>query len=124
MSDEIQDAMSGPEPRLKKTVTRADLYEAVYHRVGLSRKESETLVDLVLTEIADCLEFGEVVKLSGFGSFMVRQKRARVGRNPKTGEKAPIPARRVMVFKPSAILKQNIQRKTIDGALSTPAQAD
>jgi integration host factor subunit alpha len=84
------------------------------------------LVDLLQREIADCLELGEVVKLSGFGSFMVRQKRDRVGRNPKTGEEAPVRARRVMVFKPSAILKQNIQRRTapIDGALSTSAQAN
>jgi integration host factor subunit alpha len=66
------------------------------------------------------------VKLSGFGSFLVRKKGHRVGRNPKTGEKAPIPARRVMVFKPSAILKQSIQRKTapVDVGLSTPAQAE
>jgi integration host factor subunit alpha len=111
---------------LKKTVTRADLYEAVYQKVGLSRKESASLVDLVLREVTDCFERGELVKLSGFGSFLVRKKGYRVGRNPKTGEKAPIPARRVMVFKPSAILKQNIQRKTasVDGGLSTPAQAE
>jgi len=115
--------MKGPEPRLKKTVTRPDLHEAAYQKVGLSRKESEALVNLVLKEVSDCLERGEVVKLSGFGSFVVRQKRDRVGCNPKTGEKAPIPARRVMVFKPSAILKESIQRKTtpIDGGLSTPA---
>jgi integration host factor subunit alpha len=111
---------------LKKTVNRADLSEAVYQKVDLSRNESASLVDLVLREITDCLERGELVKLSGFGSFVVRQKRDRVGRNPKTGEKAAIPARRVTVFKPSAILKQSIQRKTapVDGSLSTPAQAD
>jgi integration host factor subunit alpha len=111
---------------LKKTVNRADLSEAVYQKVGLSRNESTSLVDLVLREITDCLERGELVKLSGFGSFVVRQKRDRVGRNPKTGEKAPIPARRVMLFKPSAVLKQRIQPRDapIDGEVPTPAQAD
>jgi integration host factor subunit alpha len=118
--------MNGLEPKLKKTVTRADLYEAVYQKVGLSRRESASLVDLVLREVTDCFERGELVKLSGFGSFVVRQKRDRVGRNPKTGEKAPIPARRVMLFKPSAVLKQRIQPRDapIDGEVPTPAQAD
>jgi integration host factor subunit alpha len=91
-----------------KTVTRADLCEAVYQKVGLSRTESSSLVELVLKEITDCLERGETVKLSSFGSFVVRQKGQRVGRNPKTGKEVPISPRRVMVFKPSAILKQKI----------------
>jgi integration host factor subunit alpha len=109
MTDELHASMSGPGPTLKKTVTRADLHEAVYQKVGLSRKESAALVDLVLNEVADCLERGELLKLSGFGSFVVRQKGDRMGRNPKTGEGAPIPARRVIVFRPSAVLKQRIQ---------------
>ena len=91
-----------------KTVTRADLCEAVYQKVGLSRTESAALVELVLKEITDCLERGETVKLSSFGSFVVRKKGQRVGRNPKTGKEVPISPRRVMVFKPSAILKQRI----------------
>jgi integration host factor subunit alpha len=91
-----------------KTVTRADLCEAVYQKVGLSRTESSALVELVLKEITDCLERGETVKLSSFGSFVVRKKGQRVGRNPKTGTEVPISPRRVMVFKPSAILKQRI----------------
>jgi integration host factor subunit alpha len=91
-----------------KTVTRADLCEAVYQRVGLSRTESATLVELVVKEITDCLERGETVKLSSFGSLVVRKKGQRTGRNPKTGKEVPIPPRRVMVFKPSAILKQRI----------------
>src|SRR5260221_14116591 len=91
-----------------KTVTRADLCEAVYQKVGLSRTESATLVELVLKEITDCLERGETVKLSSFGSFVVRKKGQRVGRNPKTGKEVPISPRRVMGFKPSAILKQRI----------------
>ena len=91
-----------------KTITRADLCEAVYKQVGLSRIESATFVELVLKEIADCLERGETVKLSSFGSFVVRKKGQRMGRNPKTGKAVPIPPRRVMVFKPSDLLKQQI----------------
>jgi integration host factor subunit alpha len=91
-----------------KTITRADLCEAVYKQVGLSRIESATFVELVLKEITDCLERGETVKLSSFGSFVVRKKGQRIGRNPKTGKEVPIPPRRAMVFKPSASLKLRI----------------
>src|SRR3981189_2059442 len=91
-----------------KTVKRAALCGGVYQRVGLSRTESAALVELVLKEITDCLERGETVKLSSFGSFVVRKKGQRVGRNPKTGTEVRISRRRVMVFKPSAILKQRI----------------
>jgi integration host factor subunit alpha len=91
-----------------RTVTRADLCEAVYQRVGLSRTESAELVESVLAEICDCLERGETVKLSSFGSFVVREKGERVGRNPKTGVEVPIEPRRVMVFKPSNVLKARI----------------
>ena len=91
-----------------KTVTRADLSEAVYQKVGLSRTESAALVESVLGEICDCIARGETVKLSSFGSFMVRDKGLRVGRNPKTGREVPIPPRRVTVFKPSNIMKQRI----------------
>jgi len=98
-----------------KTVTRADLCEAVYQKVGLSRTESSALVELVLKEITDCLERGETVKLSSFGSFVVRKKGQRIGRNPKTGTEVPISPRRVMVFKPSAILKQRINNHAPEG---------
>lgn len=91
-----------------RTVTRADLCEAVYQKVGLSRSESAQLVEQVLKEITDCLADGETVKLSSFGSFVVRSKGERVGRNPKTGQEVPIAPRRVMVFKPSNILKARI----------------
>ena len=91
-----------------KTVNRADLSQALYQKVGLSRIESATLVELVLKEITDCLERGETVKLSSFGSFVVRKKGQRMGRNPKTGEEAPISPRRVVMFKPSELLKQRI----------------
>jgi integration host factor subunit alpha len=88
-----------------QTVTRVDLAEAVYRRVGLSRKESAVLVEMVLSEIIDRLALGETVKLSSFGSFVVRDKGQRVGRNPKTGVEVPIMQRRVLVFKPSNVLK-------------------
>jgi integration host factor subunit alpha len=95
---------------MSKTVTRMDLCEAVYKTVDLSRTQSVALVELVLKEITDCLEQGETVKLSSFGSFVVRKKRQRIGRNPKTGKEVSIAPRRVMVFKPSAILKQRLAR--------------
>jgi len=96
-----------------KTVTRADLSEAVYKKVGLSRTESADLVELFLKEITDCLEKGETVKLSSFGSFIVRKKNKRIGRNPKTGEEVPIAPRRVLVFKPSNVLKDRINESLI-----------
>jgi integration host factor subunit alpha len=96
-----------------KTVTRVELCEAVYQKVGLSRAESSAFVELVLKEISDCLEKGESVKLTGFGSFKVRKKGQRMGRNPKTGTEVPIAPRRVMVFKPSGILKQRMKDRSI-----------
>jgi integration host factor subunit alpha len=98
-----------------RTVTRADLCEAVYQKVGLSRAESSELVEMVLQEIADCLSRGEAVKLSSFGSFLVRSKGQRMGRNPKTGEEVPIEPRRVMVFKPSNVLKDRINEGLLGG---------
>ena len=94
-----------PEP---KTVTRADLSETVYRRVGLSRSESAELVQAFLDEICDAAARGETVKLSSFGSFVVRSKSQRIGRNPKTGVEVPILPRRVLVFKPSNVLKARI----------------
>ena len=91
-----------------RTITRADLSEAVYQQLGLSRTESSELVEMVLQEISQAITRGEVVKLSSFGSFVVRSKGERVGRNPKTGIEVPITPRRVMVFKPSNILKGRI----------------
>ena len=91
-----------------RTITRADLSEAVYQRLGLSRTESASLVEMVLQEISQAIERGETVKLSSFGSFVVRSKGERIGRNPKTGVEVPITPRRVMVFKPSNMLKSRI----------------
>ena len=90
------------------TVTRAQLSEAVYQEVGLSRNESAQLVESVLGEICDSLVQGETVKVSSFGSFSVRQKGGRIGRNPKTGEEVPILPRKVLVFRPSQVLKSRI----------------
>ena len=90
------------------TLTRADLSEAVYAEVGLSRHESAQLVDVVLDEISAALVAGDQVKLSSFGSFSVRHKKQRVGRNPKTGEEVPILPRRVLMFRASHTLKDRI----------------
>ena len=91
-----------------ETITRARLSEAVYQVVGLSRNESAELVESVIAEISGALERGDMVKISSFGSFAVRQKGKRVGRNPKTGQEVPITPRRVLVFRPSNIMKQRI----------------
>lgn len=99
-----------------QTVTRADLSEAVYQEVGLSRNESSDLVESVLDEIAGALVRGEMVKISSFGSFAVRQKGQRVGRNPKTGEEVPILPRRVLVFRPSHVLKNRINDTLLSAA--------
>ena len=91
-----------------RNITRADLAEAVYRRVGLSRHEAGQLVETVLEEMSDTLARGETVKLASFGSFLVRAKGQRMGRNPKTGIDAVIDARRVMTFKPSYDLKNRV----------------
>lgn len=100
-------------PSNGKTLTRADLAEAVFQKVGLPRNESAELVESVIREIIGCLERGENVKLSSFGSFGVRDKRERVGRNPKTGEVVPITPRRVLVFKASNIMKERINSSLV-----------
>lgn len=91
-----------------RTVTRAQLAEAVYQEVGLSRTESAELVDAVLREIVESLVSLGTVKISCFGTFAVRKKGKRVGRNPKTGEEVPIPPRKVLVFRASQVLKDRI----------------
>ena len=91
-----------------KTLTRMDLSEAVFAEVGLSRNESAQLVESVLGHMADALVEGEQVKISSFGTFSVRDKAARVGRNPKTGEEVPISPRRVLTFRPSQLMKERV----------------
>jgi integration host factor subunit alpha len=96
------------------TLTRADLTEAVFQAVGLSRNESAQMVEDMLEEVCDALARGETVKLSSFGTFAVRQKSRRMGRNPKTGDEVPIAPRRVLVFRPSHVLKSMINGETPD----------
>lgn len=96
-----------------RTVTRVDLAESVYRCVGLSRKESAALVQMVLNELSEALAEGETVKLSSFGSFVVRSKSERIGRNPKTGIEVPITQRRVLVFKPSSVLKARVNGQSV-----------
>ena len=91
-----------------KTLTRMDLSDAVYEQVGLSRNESAELVESVITHISDALVAGEQVKISSFGTFSTRNKAARVGRNPKTGEEVPITPRRVLSFRPSHLMKDRV----------------
>ena len=93
-----------------RTITRADLAEAVYEEVGLSRNESADLVEAVLDEISETLIKGDNVKISSFGSFSVREKGERIGRNPKTGIEVPITPRRVMTFRASQLLKDKIAK--------------
>jgi len=94
-----------------RTITRAQLSEAVYQEVGLSRNESADLLESVLSMMSDALSSGETVKISSFGSFSVRQKGQRIGRNPKTGEEVPILPRKVLVFRPSQVMKARINAK-------------
>jgi integration host factor subunit alpha len=93
-----------------KTLTRADLSEAVHREVGLSRTESAELVKAIIDTVAEAVVTGDRVKLSSFGTFMVRDKGGRIGRNPKTGQEVPITPRRVLVFRPSQVMKSRINR--------------
>ena len=96
---------------MDKTTTRSTLSEAVFKNVGLSRNESATLVDSVFSEILSSLINGDDVKISSFGTFIVRQKKERIGRNPKTGEEVPITARSVVTFRASNVLKSKVNSK-------------
>ncbi|MCK4861211.1 MAG: integration host factor subunit alpha [Rhodobacteraceae bacterium] len=92
----------------ESTLTRMDLSEAVFREVGLSRNESADLVESVLDHVSDALVAGESVKISSFGTFSVRSKNERIGRNPKTGEEVPIAPRRVLTFRPSHLMKDRV----------------
>lgn len=108
-SHDSGDTMAG-----QQTVTRADLCEAVHEEVGLSRQECSSMVERTLELIVESLERGETVKLSGFGVFQVREKRARMGRNPKTGEPAAINPRRVISFRASQIMKSRVHDAVVE----------
>ena len=101
------------ETKQTQTITKADLVESVYRKVGFSKKESLDLVETVFETIKGTLERGESVKISTFGTFSVRSKNRRIGRNPKTGEEVPILPRRVLVFRPSQVLKKRVSRHQV-----------
>ena len=92
-------------------MTKAEIVELIYERVGFSKKESAELVETVFDSIKEALVSGEKVKFSGFGNFLVREKNARKGRNPQTGEEIQLEARRVLTFKPSLVLKNELNQK-------------
>ncbi|MEZ4402222.1 MAG: integration host factor subunit alpha [Kofleriaceae bacterium] len=99
-------------------MTKADIIEAVYEKVGgFSKKEAAEIVESVFKQIKDTLRDGEKIKISGFGNFIVREKKARIGRNPQTGEEITISARRVLTFKPSQVLKD-----VLNGGTRAPGQ--
>ena len=95
----------------EKTMTKADIIESVYTKIGFSKKESAEIVELVLDTMKETLEKGEKVKISGFGNFVVRSKRPRVGRNPQTGQEIEISARSVLTFRPSQVLKNELNKE-------------
>ena len=94
----------------EQTLTRMDLADAIFEEVGLSRNESSEIVDSILNHVSDALVRGENVKISSFGTFNIRDKNARVGRNPKTGEEVPISPRRVLSFRPSQTMKDRVAK--------------
>jgi integration host factor subunit alpha len=91
-------------------MTKADLVESIYDKIGFSKKESSDIVELIFDTIKGTLEKGEKIKISGFGNFVIRDKRPRMGRNPQTGQEIMISARRVLTFRPSQVLKQALNR--------------
>ncbi len=99
----------------RSTMTKADIVEKVYQKIGFSKKEASELVELVFASLKDVLTKGDKVKISGFGNFVVREKNERVGRNPQTGEQIKISARRVLTFRPSQVLKAMLNGEDITG---------
>jgi integration host factor subunit alpha len=96
--------------RSMSTLTRADLAEALNRKLGLSRSESLSMVESILDHMSNALEKGDNVKISGFGTFLLRDKGERIGRNPKTGVEVPITPRRVLTFRASQMLKERIAK--------------
>ncbi|MDL1870666.1 MAG: integration host factor subunit alpha [bacterium] len=92
-------------------MTKADLVESIYEKIGFSKKESSDIVEMIFDTMKDTLEKGEKIKISGFGNFVVRSKRPRMGRNPQTGQEIEISARRVLTFRPSQVLKQALNKE-------------
>jgi|SRR5262245_46813819 integration host factor subunit alpha len=98
------------EEKKEGTMTKADIVEAIYEKIGFSKKESADIVELVFDTMKETLEKGEKIKISGFGNFVVRSKKPRIGRNPQTGEEIEISARRVLTFRPSQVLKSALNK--------------
>lgn len=99
----------------RSTMTKADIVEKVYQKIGFSKKEASELVEMVFGQLKDVLVRGDKVKISGFGNFVVRGKKERVGRNPQTGDQIKISARRVLTFRPSQVLKAILNGEDITG---------
>lgn len=104
----MEPASNGDRIMTGNTITRADLTDAVYRSLGISRNESSAFVERILDEVSESLQRGETVKISSFGTFSVREKKMRMGRNPKTGEEVPISPRRVVTFRASHVLKDHV----------------
>jgi len=94
-------------------MTKAEIVEQIYEKIGFSKKESADIVEMVFDTMKDTLSKGEKIKISGFGNFVVRQKRSRVGRNPQTGESIEISARKVLTFRPSHVLKEALNKEGV-----------
>ncbi len=103
-------------------MTKADIVEALYEKIGFSKKEAADLVELVFDTIKTTLAQGQKIKISGFGNFLVREKRARVGRNPQTGQSIEISARRVLTFRPSQVLRAEVNA-SLEGKPITPTHS-
>ncbi len=108
MNSSVGETMS--EAENKHTLTKAEIVDQVFEKVGLTKKEATEVVEFVFDTLKDTLKTGDKVKISGFGNFIVRKKRARVGRNPQTKEEMTISARRVLTFKPSQVLRAMLNR--------------
>jgi integration host factor subunit alpha len=98
------------EKKIEGTMTKADIVEAIYEKIGFSKKESAEIVEMVFDTMKGTLEKGEKIKISGFGNFVVRSKKPRIGRNPQTGEEIEISARKVLTFRPSQVLKAALNK--------------
>lgn len=107
-----------------RSMTKADIIEALYEKIGYSKKDAADLVELIFDTIKDTLARGEKIKISGFGNFVVREKRPRTGRNPQTGEAIKITARRVLTFKPSQVLRSEVNSSTKGGTGSGGANGN
>lgn len=98
------------EKKVEGTMTKADIVEAIYEKIGFSKKESAEIVEMVFDTMKETLEKGEKIKISGFGNFVIRSKKPRIGRNPQTGEEIEISARKVLTFRPSQVLKAALNK--------------